>query len=158
MSTGAETIMNRARQPIVGPSVWLAPDMRQREREWTYRLSPAEIAEIEAALKSVHARALEIASIRREDFPLPTLGPVLERLCAEVLNGRGFALLRGLPVEGRPIAKCRSLLGHRHVFRQCPFTECPWSLARAHLRSWRQQRSRSKYPQLRHIGTAEFPY
>jgi TfdA family taurine catabolism dioxygenase TauD len=35
---------------------------------------------------------------------LPTLGPVLDRLRDEVLNGRGFVLIRGLPVEGRPIA------------------------------------------------------
>jgi Taurine catabolism dioxygenase TauD, TfdA family len=30
---------------------------------------------------------------------------VLHRLRDEVLNGRGFALIRGLPVEGRPIAE-----------------------------------------------------
>jgi hypothetical protein len=36
---------------------------------------------------------------------LPTLGPVLDRLRAEVLDGRGFALLRGMPVEERPIAE-----------------------------------------------------
>ena len=79
--------------------------LRGREAEWSYRLSPAEIAEIEAALQAVQARGLDIAEIRREDFPLPTLGPVLERLRAEVLNGRGFVLLRGMPVEDRPIAE-----------------------------------------------------
>jgi hypothetical protein len=36
---------------------------------------------------------------------LPTLGPVLDRLLAELLNGRGFVLLRGVPVEDRPIAE-----------------------------------------------------
>jgi Taurine catabolism dioxygenase TauD, TfdA family len=36
---------------------------------------------------------------------LPTLGPVLERLRAEVLDGRGFALLRGMLVENRPIVE-----------------------------------------------------
>jgi hypothetical protein len=79
--------------------------MRGREAEWTYPLSPREIVEIETAMKAVHARGLDIADIRREDFPLPTLGPVLDRLRAEVLDGRGFALLRGMPVEDRPIAE-----------------------------------------------------
>jgi len=37
--------------------------------------------------------------MRREDFPLPTLGPRLRKLLSEVLQGRGFVLLRGLPVE-----------------------------------------------------------
>jgi hypothetical protein len=30
--------------------------MRQREAEWSYRLSPAEVAEIEAAVQAVRAR------------------------------------------------------------------------------------------------------
>jgi hypothetical protein len=50
-------------------------------------------------------RNLNIADIRREDFPLPTLGPVLDRLRREVVDGRGFMLLRGMPVEGRPIVE-----------------------------------------------------
>jgi hypothetical protein len=98
-------VATRARPPITGPSAWLGSDMRTREAEWSYRLAPSEIAEIEAALKSVQARGLDIADIRREDFPLPTLGPVLDRLRKEVLDGRGFVLLRGVPVEGRPIAE-----------------------------------------------------
>jgi hypothetical protein len=79
--------------------------MKKREAEWTYHLSSAEIAEIEAALTAVRARGLDITEIRRDDFPLPTLGPVLDRLRAEVLDGRGFVLLRGMPVEDRPITE-----------------------------------------------------
>lgn len=91
------------RRRIDGPAAWIGPEMRRREAEWTYRLAPSEVAEIDAAVKAVRARGLDIAAIRREDFPLPTLGPVLDRLRSEVLDGRGFALLRGMPVEGRPI-------------------------------------------------------
>src|SRR6185437_3924916 len=98
-------VMTPSRPLIEGPSAWLAADMRKRESEWTYHLSPSEIAEIETALKSVQSRGLDIAEIRRDDFPLPTLGHVLDRLRAEVLNGRGFVLLRGVPVEARPIAE-----------------------------------------------------
>jgi hypothetical protein len=94
-----------SRPLIEGPSAWIGADMREREDEWSYRLSPAEVAEIEAAAQAVRARGLDIADIRREDFPLPTLGPVLERLRAEVIDGRGFVLLRGMPVEDRPIAE-----------------------------------------------------
>ena len=118
--------------------------MRVREAEWSYRLSPAEVAEIEAALKSVQARGLDIAEICREDFPLPTLGPVLDRLRAEVLDGRGFVLLRGVPVEGRPIAESATAYwGIGTLFRQCAIAECARASARARLRSRRQQRDRS---------------
>jgi hypothetical protein len=92
-----------SRRLIEDPSAWIGADMRARESEWAYRLSAQQVAEIEAAVASV--RGLDIADIRRENFPLPTLGPVLERLRSEVLNGRGFVLLRGMPVENRPIAE-----------------------------------------------------
>ena len=97
------------RRPIEGPTVWFAGDMRAREAEWSYRLSAAEIAELEAARESVQARGLDIAGIRREHFPLPTLGPVLDRLRNDVLHGRGFVLLRGVPVENRPLADSAAL-------------------------------------------------
>ncbi|MBV9200443.1 MAG: TauD/TfdA family dioxygenase [Alphaproteobacteria bacterium] len=89
---------------IEGSAVWTGADMRKREAKWTYRLSPAQVAELETAVRAVQARGIDIADIRREDFPLPTLGPALERLRAEVLDGRGFILLRGMPVENWPIA------------------------------------------------------
>jgi hypothetical protein len=93
----------RSRPPIEGPAAWIGPEMRRRESEWRYHLSPPEIAEIDAAVQTVRARSLDLADVTREDFPLPTLGPVLDRLRDEVLDGRGFVLLRGMPVEG-PIA------------------------------------------------------
>ncbi len=65
--------------------------------DWVVPLSAAEVAEIEAA---VHANAhADIAQLRAADFPLPTLAPRLARIRADVLHGRGFALLRGLPVQ-----------------------------------------------------------
>src|SRR3954469_4774785 len=93
------------RLPIEGPAAWVGVDMRGREAEWSYRLSPPEIVEIETAVEAVQARGLDIVDIRRENFALPTLGPVLDRPRAEVLEGRGFALLRGMPVEDGPIAE-----------------------------------------------------
>ncbi len=109
MPASDASVMTPVRPLIKGPSAWTAADMRKREAEWSYRLSPSEIAELEAALRSVCVRGLDIADIRREDFPLPTLGPVLDRLRADVLNGRGFVLLRGVPVEDRPIAESATI-------------------------------------------------
>lgn len=106
MDTNVVTV---PRRPIEGGSVWFAEDMRGREAEWSYRLSPAEIAELEAARISVQERGLDLADIRREHFPLPTLGTVLDRLRDEVLRGRGFVLLRGLPVENRPVVESATM-------------------------------------------------
>jgi hypothetical protein len=107
--TSAIVTVPTSRRRIEGPSAWIGAEMREREAEWTYRLIPAETAELEAALESVQALGLDIADIRREHFPLPTLGPALERLRGEVLDGRGFVLLRGVPVTGRPVAESAAI-------------------------------------------------
>jgi Taurine catabolism dioxygenase TauD, TfdA family len=91
------------RRRVEGPSVWFGPDMHRRESEWRYRLSPHEVAEVEAAVRAVWARGLDLAEIRRADFPLPALGQVLDRMRQELIDGRGFVVLRGLPVENWPI-------------------------------------------------------
>ena len=67
--------------------------------EWIETLSAAEVAEVLAAALPLSERQADIATLRAPDFPLPTLAPRLARIRAAVLHGRGFALLRGLPVQ-----------------------------------------------------------
>src|ERR1041384_2566761 len=82
-----------------GAAAWYGPEMAQRD-DWLMPLSVAEIAEVESAATALARREADIAAIAARDFPLPTLGPKLKaRVRDEVLNGRGFLLLRGLPVE-----------------------------------------------------------
>lgn len=50
----------------------------------------------EARVPSAGAR-LAAQEIKREDFPLPTLGPRLEELGAAAFKGRGFQLVRCAP-------------------------------------------------------------
>lgn len=82
-----------------GDAAWYGPEIAKRD-DWLMPLAAAEVAEVETAARTLAARDADIASIMARDFPLPTLGPKLKkRVNSEVLNGRGFLLLRGLPVE-----------------------------------------------------------
>ncbi|MBS0221464.1 MAG: TauD/TfdA family dioxygenase [Proteobacteria bacterium] len=82
-----------------GAAAWYGPDIAKRA-DWLMPLSPTDVAEIEAAAKALAGREADIAAITARDFPLPTLaGRLKARVADEVLNGRGFLLLRGLPVE-----------------------------------------------------------
>jgi hypothetical protein len=81
---------------ITGPSAWYGRDMKSSEA-WMVRLSDADIAEIDGAVEAT--RALKIQEIRRADFPLPKLGRRLDTLLDDLLDGRGFVLIRGLPME-----------------------------------------------------------
>jgi hypothetical protein len=102
-----ETVMTTTAAPprplIEGPSAWTGADLARRPGDWTYALRPAEIAEIDAAAAGVRARGLDLGAVTRADFPLPTLGPKLDALRRDVLDGRGFVLIRGLPVAGKPL-------------------------------------------------------
>ena len=85
-------------QIIEGPSAWYGEDLATRD-DWIVPLSDTEIEEIELAVQPLIDAEIPIPSIRQQDFPLPTLGPRLRRILDELLTGRGFVLLRGLPVE-----------------------------------------------------------
>jgi hypothetical protein len=90
-------------RPLVeGASAWIGAELARHPEQWIYTLSPADIAEIETAVATVRGR--DLATLTQADFSLPALGPVLDGMREEVLSGRGFVLIRGLPVEGRPIA------------------------------------------------------
>lgn len=81
-----------------GPAAWYGPDWAGRD-DWIVRLSEGDVAEIEGALAAWRNRgASSPAPLAAADFPLPTLAPRLRALREELLAGRGFALMRGLPV------------------------------------------------------------
>jgi hypothetical protein len=65
--------------------------------QWTEHLSDAEIAEIEAAVATARAKSDDFLQIGKDDFPLPTLAPRLKQIERELIDGRGFVLIRGLP-------------------------------------------------------------
>jgi hypothetical protein len=80
-------------------AAWYGPEMAARS-DWLMHLSAAELAEIEAATKALVAADTDIVTITARDFPLPTFSAKLkQRVRDEVLEGRGFLLIRGLPVE-----------------------------------------------------------
>src|ERR1700761_6689655 len=83
----------------INAAAWYGPEIARRD-DWLWPLTPAELDEIEAAMRPLAARNADIATLTAQDFPLPNLGAKLKaRTGDEVLNGRGFLLLRGLPVE-----------------------------------------------------------
>jgi hypothetical protein len=83
---------------IDGSCAWYGPEIANRA-DWLLRLSPADLAEIESAGRCLAQTEVDWQTVCRDDFPLPTLGRRLSSVLDEVLEGRGFVLLRGLPVE-----------------------------------------------------------
>jgi hypothetical protein len=85
-------------KPVIDPAAWRAEDMAKR-RDWLYQLSDAEIAELDSAIAGIEARGLDIKDITRDNFPLPGFANGLAKIRDDLTEGRGFVLIRGLPIE-----------------------------------------------------------
>ena len=83
---------------VEGPAAWYGRDL-QDDDSWVETLSPAEISEVSAAVDAVEASGIAMLDMTAADFPLPTLGPRMVALAQVLDRGRGFWLLRGLPID-----------------------------------------------------------
>jgi hypothetical protein len=83
--------------PITGPKAWRSADLAG-DTSWIVTLTEAEIADLDGALKAARASGRPLAEIRREQFPLTVMRATLDRALVEMRDGRGFLVLRGLPV------------------------------------------------------------
>lgn len=87
-----------APQVLETASEWTAEDVADRSL-WTEHLCAAEVDELEAAVAHAFAVSDDFLRIGKGEFPLPTLGARLRKIETELIDGRGFALIRGLPRE-----------------------------------------------------------
>ncbi|MEQ9123878.1 MAG: TauD/TfdA family dioxygenase, partial [Alphaproteobacteria bacterium] len=82
---------------------WAGPDIANGSDAWMIHLSDAEIGEIDRTVRALKAK--EIVEIDREDAPLPILEPKIAAMREDLLNGRGFAQIRGFPIERYSLAE-----------------------------------------------------
>jgi hypothetical protein len=68
-----------------------------------------DLNELDAALVTTQERQLGIIDIGCDDFPLPALAPRLAAIRQELLRGRGFVLMRGIPIERYSIAEAATI-------------------------------------------------
>ena len=89
-------------------AAWRGADLA-REPDWMHVLSNREIDELVHAVDVVRDAAIDLSELRPQDVPLRTLQPVIDGWADALDTGRGFVLVRGLPVgdlgeEGAAIA------------------------------------------------------
>ena len=84
-------------KPITGPKAWRGEALA-RDHAWVMALGPADIADLDRALGIAKATGLPLSRIEREHFPLGVMEERLGRALDEIYAGRGFVVVRGLPV------------------------------------------------------------
>lgn len=86
-------------QEIVGETVWKPEDYQNYPERWVHRFSDDEIVEISKAADDFISSGTPMTGITKAKFPLPNMSNFLEPMRKEILNGKGFILFKGFPVQ-----------------------------------------------------------
>jgi Taurine catabolism dioxygenase TauD, TfdA family len=82
--------------PFSGPGAWTSDDFKHTS-EFVYHFRPETLAEIDAVVRDRRGKPKNLA--RDERWPLPSFEADAARLRNELQTGRGFVVLRGLPLD-----------------------------------------------------------
>lgn len=85
-------------EPPTGPSVWTGREMTART-DWIGHLRDGEIAALEERADAFLATGRPLAAMTRQDMTCPELESLTAGWRQELLEGRGFLLCRGMPVD-----------------------------------------------------------
>ncbi|MCJ1248488.1 hypothetical protein MMC30_005706 [Trapelia coarctata] len=86
-------------EEIVGPTVWKAEDYVNAPEQWIHHFAKEEIAEMSHAANAFIDSGTPLTGISKDSFKLPRLSAFLTSIRSELLNGKGFILFKGIPVE-----------------------------------------------------------
>ena len=83
---------------IFGPSTWNVEEL-QKDMSWMIQWTQDEIQELVAAGNYFLSLHKPLEQIAPEFFPIPSLSKRIKEFSNELLFGRGFLLIRGLPID-----------------------------------------------------------
>lgn len=83
---------------ITGPAAWMGSEVSDHS-SWLHELTDIEIDALDNALAQVKASGKTFPHFTKDDFRILELAGTLNQLAEELENGRGFSVMRGLPVE-----------------------------------------------------------
>lgn len=102
------SIENAIKHGFAGPGVWSGAELNART-DWIVHFTAEEVQEIDAMVQSMRDRKVDVTALGRKDFSLPAIERRFDSIHAELEGGRGFALMRGLPVDRYSVEENRLL-------------------------------------------------
>ncbi|KAH8766962.1 hypothetical protein BGZ57DRAFT_900228 [Hyaloscypha finlandica] len=84
---------------ITGKTVWKAEEYANNPERWIHVLNDQEVNELSLVADEFIADNTPLTGISKDNFHLPKLSTLLTAIRAEIINGRGFILFKGFPVE-----------------------------------------------------------
>ena len=107
---------------IEDPSAWKAADLRLRPQEWTYHVTPQDVADLDAALAGVYAKGIQDADQVHVCLQKKTLATINHRQVSTIgLTSRGQLQVQRITVADFPLPtfgpKLRQLAKEAHSGR-----------------------------------------
>lgn len=87
------------RDKVTDGTIWYAEEL-QKTTSWLNPISEQQQQELLAALDTAKGKGCTVKTIKKDDFPIPSLTELLSHLQRDLDTGYGFAVVRGVPVEG----------------------------------------------------------
>jgi hypothetical protein len=81
-----------------GPRVWTARDF-SGPPDWLLSICEETRHELKSAMAHARRHRADAAMLKREDFPFPSFAPTAAEILRRLRDGRGFVVLRGLPLD-----------------------------------------------------------
>lgn len=91
------------------PGAWTSKELPDKQLA-IHELSAKTVENLVTAAEQFHARGVPFAQLGRSDFDSPMLATDTAQISHELLHGRGFVVLAGLPIEGHEQAT------HEHMY------------------------------------------
>jgi hypothetical protein len=91
---------------LTGLQAWKVTDFKD-ESEWMSVFSEDEIREINAIAQEPEVPFPELLQMTKDDFHLPRISAKFNDIREHLEGGRGFAVLRGVPVQNYSLAQAR---------------------------------------------------
>jgi hypothetical protein len=86
------------RSPLTSAAAWRGSDLA-KHTDWRETLDAIQVSALDAGLEVARASKKKLHELTAADFPLPALDKDIARWRDEITHGRGFVVLRGVPVE-----------------------------------------------------------
>jgi hypothetical protein len=86
------------RTPIDCPGAWKVADFTT-SADYTIEFDATQLRDIERAVQRIKAAGFGLDDLQRKHFDVPSLRPVIDEIRYQTQDGRGFVVVRRLPVE-----------------------------------------------------------
>jgi hypothetical protein len=103
-------------------SAWMGREFRN-DNSWIATLTASQVAELSEAAGKCIARGLAVTAVKRDDFKLKSMAPLIEGWAEEINNGRGFVLVKGLPAAELGDAQVRTIFWGIGLYMGSPISQ-----------------------------------